>query len=191
LTVGAGTRTDLQPLSEMTKVDARRLAAEKAGVSGGTVSAMKAVIEAGNDDLLQSVLRGETSVTAAARCVKQEGNTPCLPFDAPVFTVVDGNGADAVASTQVNDSLDDGTVDHHLDLTQKEIDAACAFVEAIGSWDRAVRVLVGHETKDRDRIRGAVTEMLTAARRILEWTEINEAIIALKSAEAGIEVSRI
>jgi site-specific DNA-methyltransferase (adenine-specific) len=73
LAVGKGRRTDLQPSSKLTKVDARHAAAERAGISEGTVSAMKSVVESGDGDLLQSVLNGVKSVHAAAYMVRTNG----------------------------------------------------------------------------------------------------------------------
>ncbi len=73
LAVGKGRRTDLQPSSKLSKVDARGSAAGRAGVSEGTLSAMKAVMESGDGELLQSVLNGERSVHAAAYTVRANG----------------------------------------------------------------------------------------------------------------------
>jgi len=77
--VGAGRPSRSEISSKLTKLDARRSAAEKAGVSEGTVSAMKTVIEADDDDLLQDVLRGRIAVHAAAKYVKGEADDPRLP----------------------------------------------------------------------------------------------------------------
>ena len=63
--VGAGRRTDLQPLSTLTKVNARQVAAEKAGVSAGSMSAMKRIMESGDEELLRSILHGKITVHEA------------------------------------------------------------------------------------------------------------------------------
>ena len=84
--------------------DARRSAAERAGVSAGTVSAIKTVVEDGDDDLLQSVLRGDVAVTAAARYVKMEARTARLPepggngkpTSGTVCTVIHGDSSDLI-----------------------------------------------------------------------------------------------
>ena len=73
LTVGKGKRTDLEPLSNSTKVNARQVAAERAGVSGSTVSAMKLVVESGDDELLKSVLNGDKTLHAAVHAVHSNG----------------------------------------------------------------------------------------------------------------------
>ena len=73
LTVGKGHRTDLEPLSNLTKVNARQVAAEKAGVAGSTVSAMKTIVESGDGELLQSVLSGEKTLHAAVHAVRSNG----------------------------------------------------------------------------------------------------------------------
>ncbi|HOX40487.1 MAG TPA: ParB N-terminal domain-containing protein [Candidatus Brocadiia bacterium] len=109
LSVGAGRRTDLEPLENSTKVDARQAAAEKAGVSSYSVSAMKTLIESGDDDLLQDVLSGRQSVSAAARYLKYEarearvpegggrGVSGIEPPGGPVYTVVRGDSSDLIA----------------------------------------------------------------------------------------------
>jgi ParB/RepB/Spo0J family partition protein len=113
ITVGSGARTDLQPSSNLTKVDARRTAAELAGVSEGAVSAIKAVVESGNTDLLQSVLQGKTPLAVAANYAKSEGKPlPPPGLDGkppkpgangklpggPVVTVVQGDSSDLIAN---------------------------------------------------------------------------------------------
>ena|GEM_PF-1695775 len=109
LSVGAGRRTDLEPLENSTKVDARQAAAEKAGVSSYSVSAMKTLIESGDDDLLQDVLSGRQSVSAAARYLRNEAREARLPeggsgveygvepSGGPVYTVVRGDSSDLIA----------------------------------------------------------------------------------------------
>ena len=104
LAVGGGRPRGGEILSNLTKFNARQTAAERAGVSAGAVSAIKTVVEDGDDDLLQSVLRGEVAVTAAARYVKMEGRTARLPepdcngkpTSGTVCTVVHGDSADLI-----------------------------------------------------------------------------------------------
>jgi hypothetical protein len=79
ISIGSGRRTDLQPLSKLTEVTARRQAAEKAGVSDGSVSSMKSIIESGDKSLLKDVLSGTIMLHAAARYVKGEASDPRLP----------------------------------------------------------------------------------------------------------------
>ena len=83
-----------------------RQAAKKAGVSDGSVSAIKAVIESGDKSLLKDVLDGSIAVYAAARYVKHEAADPRLPepssngngkpFDGIVCSVVHGDSADLI-----------------------------------------------------------------------------------------------
>ena len=106
LTVGAGRRTDLQPSSILTKVDARKTAAERAGVSEGTISAMKTVIDSGDKDLLEDVLHGKTPVHVAAQYARKEAKAPHLPQPGkngmpssdPVLAVVDGDSSDLISN---------------------------------------------------------------------------------------------
>lgn len=74
-------------------------------------------------------------------------------------------------------------------VRQEEIDAAAAFIEAVGDWRRAVQVLLSRGSKEQ--VRPALAGMLTAMHSAVEWAEINEAIIALKSAENGIEATTV
>jgi len=78
LRVGQGHRTDLkpEPSSRMTKVDARKEAAKLVGVSEGSISNMKKVVESGDEKLVQEVHSGETSVAAAARVVDAKAERP-------------------------------------------------------------------------------------------------------------------
>jgi DNA modification methylase len=78
LRVGAGRPRKRDILSNSTKINARQIAAEKAGVSGSTVSAIKMVVESGDDELLQSVLNGERTLHAAAQIVRSNG-VPARP----------------------------------------------------------------------------------------------------------------
>ena len=66
VSVGSGRRTD-RPSSFLTKVNSRAEAARRAGVSEGSVSAIRAVVESGDGDLLRRVLRGETPLQVAAK----------------------------------------------------------------------------------------------------------------------------
>jgi len=63
--VGAGRPSKDEISSRLTKIDARQSAAEKAGVSEGSVSAMKRIVDGGDDDLLQSIVRGRITVHEA------------------------------------------------------------------------------------------------------------------------------
>ena len=90
--------------SNLRKVDAWQTAADKAGVSEGSLVAMKSIVEYGDDELLQSVLRGEVAVTAAARYVKMEARTARLPdpggngkpTSGTVCTVIHGDSSDLI-----------------------------------------------------------------------------------------------
>lgn len=64
---GQGHRTDLHHSSQMKKVDSWATAAKRAGVSEGTVSAMKHIVENGNAELIQHIVRGSLSVPDAKR----------------------------------------------------------------------------------------------------------------------------
>ncbi len=77
--------------------------------SEGTISAVRTVLDSGDEDLLQKVLCGEMSVAAAAKYVKSEARTPHphqppatngkpSSSENPVFTVVDGDSSDLVAN---------------------------------------------------------------------------------------------
>ena len=70
LTVGAGKRTDLEPLSNSTKVNAREAAAKRAGVSGNSLSAMKSIVDSGDRKLLKSVIDGDKTIHAAVNTIR-------------------------------------------------------------------------------------------------------------------------
>jgi DNA modification methylase len=72
LTVGKGKRTDLEPLPNSAKVNARQSAAKKAGVSGDSVSAMKIIVESGDGKLLQSVIDGDKTIHAAVHAIRSK-----------------------------------------------------------------------------------------------------------------------
>ena len=65
LKVGAGRPSKEEISSTLTKIDARRSAAGKAGVSEGSVSAMKSIVESGDEELLGSIVRGRITVHEA------------------------------------------------------------------------------------------------------------------------------
>lgn len=88
LTVGKGRRTDLQPSSQMTKVDARETAAKRAGVSEGTVSAIKKIVENGDDELLQCIVCGKLSVSEARELARSSAS-----IRRKVLDVVNNGGA--------------------------------------------------------------------------------------------------
>ena len=73
---GDGERNFVQDLN---KVNSWRDAAEKAGVSNGSVSAMKMVVESGDDELLQSVLNGDKTLHAAVHAVRSNGRAEKPP----------------------------------------------------------------------------------------------------------------
>ena len=80
LSVGRGSRTDLQRhSSDLRKVDAWQTAADKAGVSEGSLAAMKSIVESGDDDLLQSVLNGDKTLHAAVHAVRANGRAEKPP----------------------------------------------------------------------------------------------------------------
>jgi hypothetical protein len=67
--VGAGRPSKGEILSTSTKINARQVAAEKAGVSGSTVSEMKRIVEGGDEELLRSVVNGRLTVHEAKQLV--------------------------------------------------------------------------------------------------------------------------
>ncbi len=71
LTVGRGRRTEL--CSSLNKVNSWRDAAEQSGVSSGSVSAMRTIVESGNDELLQSVLNGTKTLHGAVHALRSNG----------------------------------------------------------------------------------------------------------------------
>jgi DNA modification methylase len=72
LAVGRGRRTEL--CSNLNKVNSWGQASEKAGVSAGSVSAMKTIMESGNDEVLQSVLNGNRTLHAAVYALRTNGH---------------------------------------------------------------------------------------------------------------------
>ena len=74
LTVGRGRRTDLlEHTTDLRKVDAWQAAADKAGVSEGSLAAMKSIVESGDEELLQSVINGDKTLHAAVHTVRLNG----------------------------------------------------------------------------------------------------------------------
>jgi len=72
LAVGRGRRTEL--CSNLNKVNSWGQASEKAGVSAGSVSAMKTIMESGNEEVLQSVLNGNRTLHAAVYALRTNGH---------------------------------------------------------------------------------------------------------------------
>ncbi len=59
--------------SGLTKLDARESAADRGGVSEGSLSAIKTIVESGDDDLLQSVLNGTKTLHGAVHAIRSNG----------------------------------------------------------------------------------------------------------------------
>ncbi len=72
----------------MTKVDARETAAKRAGVSEGTVSAIKKIVENGDDELLQCIVCGKLSVSEARELARSSAS-----IRRKVLDVVNNGGA--------------------------------------------------------------------------------------------------
>jgi hypothetical protein len=98
--VGAGRRTDLQPLSTLTKVNARQIAAEKAGVSAGSMSAMKTVMESGDEELLQTILHGKITVHEAKQLVDSPAS-----IRRKVLGIVGNGGAKRKVSRMIREAV--------------------------------------------------------------------------------------
>ena len=76
IAVGAGRPRKGVILTKVSKLNSRQSAAGKAGVSEGTLSAMKMIVESGDKNLLQSVLNGRQTLHGAARAVKNNNHRP-------------------------------------------------------------------------------------------------------------------
>ena len=100
LTVGKGHRTDLvQPSSRMTKVDARKTAAKRAGVSEGSVSAVKSIVENGDDELLQCLVRGIITVPEARELARSS-----VSIRRKVLNVLNNGGAKRKVSRLIREA---------------------------------------------------------------------------------------
>jgi len=110
LKVGQGFRSDRQePPSEMTEVDSRAMAAKMAGISTGTMSQMRIVLEHGETELVGKVRSGRVKVSAAYEIVRNAlalerprrgGRTPRrgpILADEPVMTCMEGHNGDLIA----------------------------------------------------------------------------------------------
>lgn len=100
--VGKGTRTDIgEPSSESNKVDSWELAARAAGVSVGTLSQMRRVLDHGDKGLLEKVRSGAVKVSAAANVIREmtrvhvKTRPPVIP-DQPVFSCIVGDTDDLI-----------------------------------------------------------------------------------------------
>ena len=64
--------------SNLKKSDSWGAAAKKAGVSDGSLSAMKTIVESGDRKLLQSVIDGEKTIHAAVHVIRVREQYTCV-----------------------------------------------------------------------------------------------------------------
>jgi hypothetical protein len=74
-------------------------------------------------------------------------------------------------------------------VTEEQLIAADSFVAAVGGMGHAARALVAGSIKsgDRDAVKGAVAEVVRAARAILTLSEITAIVIVGNAKEKGFK----